>query len=91
MGKDEMPGLVSVFLDEIDGAVAKIQTAANAAEDDLHFLKGCALTFGVSGLAALASDGEASVKCDPLACVDKNEIIAAYNEERAELMSSYPP
>jgi histidine phosphotransfer protein HptB len=90
MGKEEMPGLVVVFLDEIENAVGIIEKSQSADEGDLHFLKGCALTFGFSSLATLASDGEAKVKNNPCCSVDTERIIAAYKTERAELLSNCP-
>lgn len=52
--------LVDVFLDEVDGGIARLYEEAGPAQlaSDLHFLKGAALNLGFAHFADLCGRGE---------------------------------
>ena len=60
IGADDFAEVAALFLDEADGAVARLSptASAKAMEADLHFLKGAALNLGFDALSALCQDGE---------------------------------
>ena len=55
LGADELPELITLFLNEVGGAVSAMDKPT---EDDLHFLRGSASTLGLEILPALPDWGK---------------------------------
>ena len=87
LGKDELPELIHVFLQEVGEAISALDTPTEA---DLHSLRGTAATLGFAQLADLATQGEYALKHDALAEIDCAKIQLAYTSERTELLSRFP-
>ena len=64
VGADAFEEVVAIFLEEVDETMARLSPNANSAEmqDDLHFLKGSALSLGFQCMADLCQTGEAAVR-----------------------------
>lgn len=74
--------LVEVFLDEMDGAVARLDPSAppERIAGDLHFLKGSALNLGFAAFAGLCAAGE--LQAGGGAWVDLAPIRTSYRDSR---------
>lgn len=90
LGADAFPDLVVVFLDEISEAVQAIEPPATPSEAQMHFLKGTALTLGFTDLGNRASDAETTLRNDPNAKLDLDELQSAYQSELAEFKARMP-
>ncbi len=60
IGEDAFPEVVELFVEEVDEVVTTLRDSGSVSADQLHFLKGCALNLGFSGLAELCAAQEAS-------------------------------
>lgn len=74
--------LVEVFLDEMDGAMARLDPLAppDRMAADLHFLKGSALNLGFAAFASLCSAGEA--RAERGGTVDLAPVRASFADSR---------
>ena len=88
IGPDGFAEVADMFLEEADQAVkALVQgLAADAVEDQLHFLKGSALNLGLAELAALCQEGERMTAAGDGAKVDTARVADVYQLSRAQLM-----
>lgn len=79
---DGFAELVEVFLDEMDGALARLDPAAppDRMAADMHFLKGSALNLGFATFAALCAAGEA--RAERGGTVDLAPVRASYADSR---------
>jgi len=87
LGADELPELITLFLNEVGGAVSAMDKPT---EDDLHFLRGSASTLGFRDLARLAGLGEEALRQDGAVVVDCISIRTAFTAESSELLLKYP-
>ena len=85
IGCEDFAEVVELFLDEVDGIVARLQRAPDPAryEDDLHFLKGSAWNLGFRAFGALCQDGERRSAAGNATSVDIGAIVASYLASRA--------
>ncbi len=60
VGADEFDEVVEIFLDEVQEVIARLHadTARKDLEQNLHFLKGSALSLGFEVFSKLCQDGE---------------------------------
>ncbi len=80
IGADDFDEVATMFLEEADEAIARLDAAkgAKSLESDLHFLKGSALNLGFQRLADLCQIAErlaaaGSVEVDLAAVIDAYE------------------
>ncbi|MFN3937592.1 MAG: Hpt domain-containing protein [Gemmobacter sp.] len=87
IGQDGFEEVVEMFLDEVDAAVARLEAVGSSAalEEDLHFLKGCALNLGFEQLALLCQQAERSAGA--AAAVDVGAVIGSYRAARAAFLA----
>ncbi len=84
VGADEFDEVVEIFLDEVQEVIIKLRTDTARAEieQNLHFLKGSALSLGFDSFSKLCQDGERRAAAGDRAAVDLPEIIAVYDESK---------
>ena len=85
IGPEDFDEVVCLFLEEADGAIARLSVSngAKALAADLHFLKGAALNLGFASLSGLCQDGERRAGSGDVS-VDLDAVRAAYTACRAE-------
>lgn len=88
IGTEDFIGVVDLFLEETDEAVARLAAVDRPAEVEavLHFLKGSALNLGLAGLAQLCGEGERVAAAGQAGVVDREAIAAAYARSRQALL-----
>ena len=88
IGADGFAEVADMFLEEADEAVRTLVCgiAADAVEDQLHFLKGSALNLGLAELAALCQEGERRAATGQAASVDMARVESVYRLSRAQLL-----
>ncbi len=89
IGADEFGEVVEIFLDEVQEVIARLRadTQRREIEQNLHFLKGSALSLGFETFSKLCQDGERRAASGRGGDVDVNAIIAAYDQSRQEFQS----
>jgi HPt (histidine-containing phosphotransfer) domain-containing protein len=85
VGNDDFPEIVTVFLDEVNEVIDRITN--HITQEDMHFLKGSAWTLGFSETGTLCRDGEEMMKAEPPKIPVLEPILAAFQAERAELLT----
>ncbi len=90
VGADEFDEVVQIFLDEVQEALARLHNDTTRAEleQNLHFLKGSALSLGFDQFSKLCQDGERRAAADEGDNVDLNAILTAYDESRAVFLAN---
>ncbi len=80
VGADEFDEVVEIFLDEVQEVIARVHadTARQDLEQNLHFLKGSALSLGFEVFSKLCQDGERLAASGEAAKVDLSEILAVF-------------
>lgn len=86
VGPDDFREVVVLFLEEVEEAIARLGKTSDPArlEQEMHFLKGCALNLGFSRLGALCGLGETDAASGQTEKVDIPAIIACFQTSRAD-------
>ncbi len=81
VGPEEFDEVVDIFLDEVQEVIARLHadTKRNDLEQNLHFLKGSALSLGFDHFSKLCQDGERQAAAGQASDVNLPEILAAYD------------
>ncbi|MCG7520432.1 Hpt domain-containing protein [Ruegeria sp. Ofav3-42] len=89
VGASEFDEVVQIFLDEVHEALSRLQhdTAGTRYEQNLHFLKGSALSLGFEALAKLCQDGERQSAQGQSQAVDLLNIVSVFESSAAEFKS----
>jgi HPt (histidine-containing phosphotransfer) domain-containing protein len=89
VGEEDFEEVVDLFLEEVDEAVHRLEKDVNFASlgEDLHFLKGSALSLGFRQFSALCQAGENTCAEGAPDNVDLSEIINNYKASRAAFLS----
>jgi len=84
VGADEFDEVVLIFLDEVQEVIARVHddTARAELEQNLHFLKGSALSLGFDQFSKLCQDGERRAAAGQAAEVDLPALLAVYDESK---------
>ncbi len=90
VGPEDFPEVVDLFLEEADEVVARLDGAPDAGEcgDDLHFLKGSALSLGFAALGALCATGEAAVASGAAAEADIRGVVTCYLQSKTVFLAA---
>lgn len=85
VGAEEFDEVVDIFLDEVQEVIKKLRddTARIEIEQNLHFLKGSALSLGFDSFSKLCQDGERRAAAGDSAAVDLGEICTTYDASKA--------
>jgi len=85
VGIGEFDEVVQIFLDEVQETIERLHqdTARVELEQNLHFLKGSALSLGFQRFSRMCQDGERSAAAGNADDVDLASILATYDDSRA--------
>ncbi|MDU9004254.1 Hpt domain-containing protein [Sedimentitalea todarodis] len=92
VGSEDFDEVVELFLEEVEEVIARLRTAPDPLqlEQDLHFLKGSALSLGFTTFSNLCQDGE-RVSADGQAdSVNLAEIVAEFERSKAAFIAELP-
>lgn len=88
VGPDDFGEVVEIFLEEVEGVIAKLAGGDHAQlEQDLHFLKGSAMNLGFDEFSALCLDGERRAAEGDAGSVDVAAVIASYQASKTSFLS----
>jgi HPt (histidine-containing phosphotransfer) domain-containing protein len=84
VGTEEFAEVVDLFLEEVEGVVARLGSDPDPAtyEEELHFLKGSALNLGFVDLGRLCQIGESAAASGRTDTVELPPILACYERSR---------
>ena len=87
VGGDDFDEVVDLFLEEVEAVIARIAAPADprTLPDDLHFLKGSALSLGFRAFSDLCHEGETTVA----SAVDTERIVQSYEVSKRVFLSEY--
>lgn len=85
VGADDFDEVVELFLEEVGEAIDRLRSGCDRSnlEQDLHFLKGSALSLGFEAFSDLCQAGERRAASGEAVCVDVEGIIEAYEHSRS--------
>ncbi|MES0862053.1 Hpt domain-containing protein [Ruegeria sp. SCPT10] len=92
VGADEIDEVIAIFLDEVQEVIARLHadTERLELEQNLHFLKGSAMSLGFDQFSKLCQDGERRAAAGQAAEVDLAEILAAYDASKSVFQAELP-
>jgi len=92
VGADDFDEVVDLFLEEVDEVIARLQTAPalQTLEEDLHFIKGCAMGLGFRSFSNLCQEGESKSAQGHAAEVDLQAILTNYAESKRLFQTEMP-
>jgi len=89
VGAADFDEVVELFVEEVDDAMDALVPGQTGA-DDLHFLKGCALSLGFRAVSALCQTLETKTHSAPLTREDVDSLRDSYVRSRAEFLARAP-
>lgn len=92
VGAEDFGEVVELFLEEVEEVIARLGPGSDSAqlEQDLHFLKGSALSLGFSAFSALCQEGERKSALGRADDVDLSEIIDAFEQSKSIFVAHLP-
>ena len=92
VGAEDFDEVVDLFLEEVEEVTNRLANTpnANTLAEDLHFLKGCALSLGFSGFSDLCQKGETLSAQGSAESVDLPGILAAYQTSKQVFLNELP-
>jgi len=89
VGAGEFDEVVEIFLDEVQETIERLHADPNrlAFEQNMHFLKGSALSLGFERFSKLCQDGERIAAAGKASEVDLPAILKTYDESRAVFLT----
>lgn len=93
VGLSDFDEVVELFLEEVDEVVERLQTSPDptAYEEDMHFIKGCALNLGFKALSDLCHNGEKSAASGDTGAIDLPTVFTTYANSKAAFLAEQPP
>ena len=88
IGASEFGEVVELFLDEVETLTVRLRTSPNPEtyEDDMHFLKGCALNLGFAELSRRCLEGETLAAAGQSDDVDLQGVLTCYDHSRTAFL-----
>jgi len=92
VGPEDFDEVVELFLEEVEEVIVKLSDISDRKqlEQDLHFLKGSALSLGFQAFSSLCQDGEQKSAQGEAETVDVPAIIAEYRNSKTTFISELP-
>jgi HPt (histidine-containing phosphotransfer) domain-containing protein len=92
VGLDAFEEIVALFLQEVDDAMARLSPdlPCPALEEDLHFLKGAALTLGFTDLSTLCAGFEERAAAGTAEGIDLKAVSGSYQQARRAFLQALP-
>ena len=91
IGAEDFSEVAEIFLEELEEVVAKItgSGSSDGLEEQMHFIKGCALNLGFAEMAQFASDGERSAAAGQASDVDLAALATCFKSSRREFLARF--
>lgn len=92
VGSEDFEEVVELFLEEVEEVISRLLTAPDPSllEQDLHFLKGSALSLGFTTFSDLCQDGERASATGQADKVSVTEIVAEFERSKARFLTELP-
>lgn len=92
VGAKDFDEVVDLFLEEVGEVIDRLRQNADLAqlEQDLHFLKGSALSLGFADFSDLCQDGERKSANGQAESVDLVAIISGFTRSKTVFMAQLP-
>lgn len=92
VGAEDFDEVVDLFLDEVEEVTNRLRAAPELAklEEDLHFLKGSAMSLGFRAFSALCQEGESRSASGSAETVDIAAILDCYDRSKKVFVSELP-
>lgn len=91
IGPDDFSEVVELFLEEVEEVVQKLRgNDRSQLEQDLHFLKGCALNLGFESFSTLCLQGERLSAEGGADQVDLPEILNMFEASKQNFIAELP-
>ncbi len=92
VGAEDFDEVVELFLEEVEEVIEKLRKNADrdALEQDLHFLKGSALSLGFKGFSDLCQDGERRSSQGQATDVDVPAILETFEQSKSMFLTQLP-
>ncbi|MEW2918671.1 Hpt domain-containing protein [Ruegeria sp. ANG10] len=89
VGASEFEEVVQIFLDEVQETIDRLHqdTARLELEQNMHFLKGSALSLGFDRFSKLCQDAERNAAAGKAGDVDLPAILTVYDTSKAEFLT----
>lgn len=85
VGESDFKEVVGLFLEEVSEALDRLSGSQDGIAENLHFLKGCALSLGFESLARLCEQYER--QASDARTVDVGAIVACFEQSRSEFLA----
>ena len=92
VGAEDFDEVVDLFLEEVEEVISRLRQSPDRGhlEQDLHFLKGSALSLGFQGFSALCEVGERESAQGRADDVDVSAILDGFDQSKAEFITQLP-
>lgn len=92
VGHDDFTEVVDLFLEEVGDVIEKLRRTDSSIdlEQELHFLKGSALSLGFEHFSDLCQDGENRAAGGRAVDVDLPAIINSFDESKVQFQNELP-
>jgi HPt (histidine-containing phosphotransfer) domain-containing protein len=91
IGPDDFSEVVELFLEEVEEVIQKLRgNDRSKLEQDLHFLKGCALNLGFESFAKLCLQGERQSAEGAVNEVDVAAILESFEASKQSFAAELP-
>lgn len=92
VGQDDFGEVVELFLEEVEDVIARLRDTPDRGqlEQDLHFLKGSALSLGFERFSSLCQDGEQKSASGQADAVDLGQIIKIFEQSKHLFQAELP-
>ena len=91
VGASDFEDVVELFLEEVGEVIKRLESDPNPGtlEQDLHFLKGSALSLGFRAFSALCQDGERLSADGEADSVDVGRIVSGFHQSRDQFIQKF--
>jgi len=88
VGEDAFVEVTEMFLEEVEEAIVRLKadTSRTNLADELHFLKGSALSLGFENFATLCQDDEKRLLAQGVGAVDLVALIDCYSRSKGKFL-----
>ncbi|MEY8829083.1 Hpt domain-containing protein [Sedimentitalea sp. XS_ASV28] len=92
VGSEDFDEVVDLFLEEVGEVIGRLRREPDPSqlEQNLHFLKGSALSLGFASFSSLCQNGERISAQGEADAVDIPEIVAEFERSKNEFLAELP-
>ncbi|OAN84821.1 Hpt domain-containing protein [Sulfitobacter geojensis] len=91
VGAEDFDEVIALFFEEVADVIDKLDnlTDRSGLAEDMHFLKGSALTLGFTQMSHLCHSAEKTAATGDAQCVDIGAVIQCYVDSKQAFMAEY--